>query len=78
MLEYLYFSAKWCAPCRVLAPTMLEVSKTIPVKKSDIDENPQLASQWGIKSVPTVLALKDGVEIRRIIGVKPAGEYLTL
>ena len=46
MLEYLYFSAKWCAPCRTLAPTMLEVSKTIPVKKIDIDENPQLASQW--------------------------------
>ena len=78
MLEYLYFSAKWCTPCRVLAPTMLEVSKTIPVKKIDIDENPQLASQWGVRGVPTVIGVKDGQEVRRIVGVKPVGEYLAL
>jgi thioredoxin 1 len=71
MLEYLYFSAKWCAPCRTLAPTMLEVSKTIPVKKIDIDENPQLASQWGVRGVPTVIGVKDGQEVRRIVGVNP-------
>ena len=78
MIEYWYFSAKWCAPCKQLAPIMEEVSKTIPVKKIDVDSDSGLASSYGIRSVPTVILMKDGSEFKRIIGVKSLGEYLAL
>ena len=78
MIEYWYFSAKWCAPCKQLAPIMEEVSKTIPVKKIDVDSESGLAVSYGIRSVPTVILMKDGSEFKRIIGVKSLGEYLTL
>lgn len=78
MIEYWYFSAKWCAPCKQLAPIMEQVSKTIPVKKIDVDSESGLASSYGIRSVPTVILMKDGSEFKRIIGVKSLGEYLTL
>ena len=78
MIEYWYFSAKWCAPCKQLAPIMEEVSKTMPVKKIDVDSESGLASSYGIRSVPTVILMKDGSEFKRIIGVKSLGEYLAL
>jgi thioredoxin 1 len=78
MIEYWYFSAKWCAPCKQLAPIMEQVSKTIPVKKIDVDSESGLASSYGIRSVPTVILMKDGSEFKRIIGVKSLGEYLAL
>lgn len=78
MIEYWYFSAKWCTPCKQLAPIMEEVSKTIPVKKIDVDSESGLASSYGIRSVPTVILMKDGSEFKRIIGVKSLGEYLAL
>lgn len=78
MIEYWYFNAKWCAPCKQLAPIMEEVSKTIPVKKIDVDSESGLASSYGIRSVPTVILMKDGSEFKRIIGVKSLGEYLAL
>jgi thioredoxin 1 len=57
---------------------MEEVSKTIPVKKIDVDSESGLASSYGIRSVPTVILMKDGSEFKRIIGVKSLGEYLAL
>jgi thioredoxin-like negative regulator of GroEL len=57
---------------------MAEVSKTIPVKKIDVDSESELAVSYGIRSVPTVILMKDGSEFKRIIGVKSLGEYLAL
>jgi len=57
---------------------MEEVSKTIPVKKIDVDSESGLANSYGIRSVPTVILMKDGSEFKRIIGVKSLGEYLAL
>jgi thioredoxin 1 len=57
---------------------MEEVSKTIPVKKIDVDSESGLAGSYGIRSVPTVILMKDGSEFKRIIGVKSLGEYLAL
>jgi thioredoxin 1 len=57
---------------------MEQVSKTIPVKKIDVDSESGLASSYGIRSVPTVILMKDGSEFKRIIGVKSLGEYLAL
>ena len=78
MLEYLYFTAKWCAPCQQLAPIMAQVSNSVKVIKIDIDENPQIASQWNVRGVPTVILTDGGVEVNRHVGVKPLGTYLAV
>ncbi len=78
MLEYLYFTAKWCAPCRQLAPIMAQVSNSVKVIKIDIDENPQIASQWNVRGVPTVILTDGGVEVNRHVGVKSLGTYLAV
>ena len=77
MKEYLYFSAPWCSPCKMLSPVMEQVSNTIPVNKINVDEQPDFAQKYGIRSVPTVVLLEGGLEVKRHIGVKPVNEYLS-
>lgn len=77
MREYLYFSAPWCGPCRMLGPVMEQVNNSIPVKKINVDENSDFAMKYGIRSVPTVVLLENGQEVKRIIGAKPMNEYLS-
>ena len=78
MKEYLYFSAAWCQPCKTLSPVMEQVGNTIPVKKINVDEQSDLAQRYGIRSVPTVVLLENQIEVKRIIGVKPMNEYLSV
>ena len=78
MREYLYFSAAWCQPCKTLSPVMEQVGNTIPVKKINVDEQSDLAQRYGIRSVPTVVLLENQIEVKRIIGVKPMNEYLSI
>ena len=77
MKEYLYFSAPWCQPCKMLSPVMEQVSNTIPVNKINVDEQPDFAQKYGIRSVPTVVLLEGGHEVKRHIGVKNLNEYLS-
>ena len=78
MKEYLYFSAAWCQPCKTLSPVMEQVGNTIPVKKINVDEQSDLAQRYGIRSVRTVVLLENQIEVKRIIGVKPMNEYLSI
>ena len=78
MKEYLYFSAAWCQPCKTLSPVIEQVGNTIPVKKINVDEQSDLAQRYGIRSVPTVVLLENQIEVKRIIGVKPMNEYLSI
>ena len=78
MKEYLYFSAPWCGPCKMLSPVMEQVGNTIPVNKINVDEQSDLAQRYGIRSVPTVDLLENQIEVKRIIGVKPMNEYLSV
>ena len=78
MKQYLYFSAPWCGPCRMLGPIMSEVSNTIPVQKINIDEDPTTAQQYNVRSIPTVVLLENGQEVKRMIGVKQKAEYLNV
>tara|TARA_B100001778_G_C18603090_1_gene638286 strand:+ start:415 stop:651 length:237 start_codon:yes stop_codon:yes gene_type:complete len=78
MKEYLYFSAPWCGPCKMLSPVMEQVGNTIPVNKINVDEQSDLAQRYGIRSVPTVVLLENQIEVKRIIGVKPMNEYLSV
>lgn len=77
-MKYLYFSAKWCGPCRMLGPIMEQVSQQIPVQKVDVDSEYELASQYGIRNIPTVVLLQNGQEVKRFVGVQPKETYLNV
>jgi thioredoxin 1 len=69
MKEILYFSSTWCGPCKNFKPIMESVSNSIPVQFIDVDQNPTLSAQYNIKSIPTLVFLKDGQEINKKPGV---------
>jgi thioredoxin 1 len=75
-MKYLLFSASWCGPCQTLKPVMEQVSKTIPVTKIDVDTDAQTVSDYGVRSVPTVILVKDGREVKRFTGVQSLNTYL--
>lgn len=77
-MKYLYFSAQWCGPCRMLGPIMEQVSQQIPVQKVDVDSQFELASQYGVRNVPTVVLLQNGEEVKRFVGVQPKETYLNV
>ncbi len=76
------FWASWCAPCKMLAPIIEEIdeelSEDVIVGKVNVDEEEQLAIKYGIMSIPTVIAFKDGKEIGRTIGLTSKDEILSL
>jgi thioredoxin 1 len=78
MKQYLYFSAPWCGPCRMLGPVMERVNNTIPVQKVNIEEQSALAQQYNVRSIPTVVLLENGQEVKRIVGAKSEAEYLNI
>ena len=67
------FFATWCGPCKTQKPILEELENKYGDKVTfnaiDLDENQQLASEYGIYAVPTLIILKDGVEVKRFIGV---------
>jgi thioredoxin 2 len=70
--------APWCGPCRMIAPMIEELAKEmagrVRVAKLNVDENPQTAARFNLRSIPTLLVLKGGQEIDRIVGVQPKQE----
>jgi len=78
MKQYLYFSAPWCGPCRMLGPVMQKVNNTIPVQKINVDEQSEIALQYNVRNIPTVILLENGQEIKRLVGAKAEAEYLNV
>lgn len=70
--------APWCAPCRALAPILDELARKyaggIKIAKINVDENPMIASQYHIQSIPTMLLFKDGKMVNRLVGALPREE----
>ena len=62
------FFATWCGPCKMLSPILERVESTIKVIKVDTDEFEDLARKYGVMSIPTLVLLEDGKEIKRNIG----------
>jgi len=75
-MKYLYFSAGWCNPCKMLGPIMNEISQKIPVQKIDVDSNSEIAQRYGIRQIPTVVLVNGDAEVTRFIGVNPKQVYL--
>ena len=71
--------AEWCAPCRALAPIMESLSEDYSgrakVAKLDIDANQQIAMQYGIRSIPTVMLFDKGQVVDALVGVQPKAAY---
>ncbi|MBC7321046.1 thioredoxin [bacterium] len=66
------FWAEWCMPCKMLSPIVEEISRElsdkIKVVKVNVDENPDLATSYGIQAIPTLLVFKDGNVVGEIVG----------
>ena len=72
--------APWCGPCRMIAPTIeqlaSELAGRVKVAKLNTDENPMTGTRFNVRSIPTLLVLKDGKEIVRLVGALPKQEIL--
>jgi thioredoxin 1 len=71
MVEVKKFSASWCGPCKLLAPVMESIKpkfNNVRFTNVDVDEQFEIASKYGIRSVPTVVIEKNGQEVKRISG----------
>ncbi len=68
------FWAVWCGPCRVQGPIVEEVAKAMASKavvgKLNVDENPRMAREYGVMSIPTLMIFKDGTIVKQFIGVQ--------
>lgn len=76
MKEILYFSAPWCGPCKMLGPIMESLKGQINYRKIDVDENQELAAQYKIRSIPTLILVENGVSKHTMVGVKSKEEIL--
>ena len=69
------FWAPWCAPCRLMAPVVEAVARQFEgeliVGKLDVDESPRVAQAYGVMSIPTLIAFRDGVPVMRLQGLVP-------
>ena len=68
------FWATWCGPCRMLSPIVDEVAEErtdVKVGKVNVDEQPELASQFGVMSIPTLLVFRDGKLVNQAVGARP-------
>ena len=72
------FWAEWCQPCKMLAPTIEEIAgeyeDKVKVGKLNVDDNPNTATKYGIRGIPTLLFFKDGKVVQQVTGVKSKAE----
>ena len=73
-----YFWAEWCQPCRAIAPALEELAEeskgSVSLAKVNVDDNPQLAARYGIRSIPTILFMKNGKVMDQVIGAVPKSQ----
>jgi len=72
------FWAEWCGPCRMIAPTLEEISNEmagkVKIVKLNVDENPRIAAQFGIRSIPTLMIFKSGQLAAQKVGAASKGD----
>ena len=74
------FYADWCGPCQMMGPVIEEIAEELKEKakvgKINVDENPEIAVEYNVMSIPTLIIFKDGKEIKRFVGVTDKEELL--
>jgi len=75
-MKFLYFSAPWCGPCKMLGPVMNRVAEKHEVVKINVDEQPNVASHYGVRNIPTVILVdNEGNIVDKAIGTKKEQDY---
>lgn len=75
------FWADWCGPCKMVAPVIEEIANACPevkVVKVNVDEEQELAAQFGIMSIPTLVVMKNGTVVNKAVGAMPKREIMSL
>lgn len=75
------FWAPWCAPCRMVGPILDEIAEErsdVKVAKISIDEQPELAGQFGVMSIPTLMVMKEGRIVQQAAGARPKAQILSM
>ena len=75
------FYADWCGPCRMVGPIVHEIAEErddIVVGKINVDEQPELAMQFGVMSIPTLVVLKNGEVVNQAMGARPKAQILAM
>lgn len=75
------FFAEWCGPCRMVSPIVDEIANEHPeflVAKINVDEEPELAADFGVMSIPTLVVMKDGKIINQSAGARPKAQILAM
>ena len=73
-MKVLRFTSEWCGPCKMLAKTLEDIETQIPIEVIDIDKNQDLAVEYGIRGLPTLVMLDGDVEVKRFSGMKMKNE----
>jgi thioredoxin 1 len=74
MKRILRFTASWCGPCKSLAANLEQVETNVPIEVVDIDAHPEVASEYGVRNIPTLIMLNENIEVKRITGAKSTKE----
>lgn len=74
MKKILRFTASWCGPCKTLAKNLEIADLELPIEVVDIDVHDDLALEYGIRSVPTLVMMDENIEVKRITGTKTVNE----
>ena len=75
------FWASWCGPCRMVSPIVDEIAAErgdIKVGKVNVDEQPELAAQFGVMSIPTLVVMKGGKVANQMVGARPKSQILAM
>ena len=75
------FWASWCGPCRMVSPIVDEIAaerSDIKVGKINVDEKPELAAQFGVMSIPTLVVIKNGKVVNQAVGARPKAQILAM
>lgn len=74
------FNATWCGPCKMLRPILEEIAseRNFKIASIDADENRELAKEYGVLSIPCLVVIKDGKEIKRSVGLKSKDDIISM
>jgi thioredoxin-like negative regulator of GroEL len=74
MKRLIRFTAPWCSPCKQLSKNLERAYLKLPIEVIDIEENPSIANEYGIRNLPTMVLLDENTEVKRITGLKTTNQ----